>query len=69
MYFSATRKLSLHFSLQGEISKKKPLSIAAFKIYNIGGSHQENWIPRALLMTAFFFHLLIIMVEVSVGKP
>jgi len=68
-YFDATRRPSLYPSLQGELSKKKPLSTAASQIYHTSGSHQENQIARVLLMTAFFFHLLVIMAEVSVRKP
>lgn len=68
-YLDATRRSSLCSSLQGELSKKKPLSTAASQLYHTSASHQENQIPWALLMSAFFFHLLIIMVEVSVRKP
>lgn len=69
MHFDATSRPSLHSSLQGELSKKKPLSTAASQMYHISGSHQENQISGALLMTAFFFHPHIITVQVSVRKP
>lgn len=68
-YFDATGRPSLSSAPPGELSKKKPPSPVASQIYHGCGSHQENQIPSALLMTAFFFHLLIIMVEVFVRKP
>lgn len=65
--FDATRRPSLYSAPPGELSKKKPPRPATSQIRR--GSHQENQTPRALLTTAFFFQLLIIMVEISARKP